>query len=54
MNHTKGGAYMTKQKEEVELMRVEFRAVLIAILDYLKHGETQRAIQYINSILNDK
>lgn len=35
-------------------MILEFRAVLKAILDYLQHGETKRAIAYIESILNDK
>jgi hypothetical protein len=35
-------------------MVIQFKAVLRAILDYLKHGEYQRAIDYIESILNDK
>lgn len=32
-------------------MVLEFRAVLIAVLDYLEHGETDRAIAYIKRIL---
>ena len=31
-----------------------FRAVLLAILDYLKNGETERAIAYIETVLNSK
>lgn len=33
-------------------MIAEFRAVLLAILDYLEHGETQRAIDYIKQVLS--
>jgi hypothetical protein len=32
---------------------IQFKAVLRAILDYLQHGEYQRAINYIESILKD-
>ena len=32
-------------------MQIEFRAVLEAILDFLEHGETDRAITYIRRIL---
>lgn len=41
----------TNQKEDDSLL-IEFKAVLMAILDYLKHGETQRAIDYIENIIN--
>lgn len=36
-----------------EAMKIAFRAVLRAILDYLKHGEADRAILYIEEILSD-
>ena len=32
-------------------MIIEFKAVLMAILDFLEHGETERAITYIRKIL---
>ena len=35
-------------------MQIEFKAVLLALLDFLKHGETQRAIEYIEKVLNSK
>lgn len=35
-----------------ENMVAEFRAVLIAILDFLEHGETDRAIAYIREVLS--
>ena len=33
-------------------MYLEFRAVLIAILEYLEHNETQRAKDYIEKVLD--
>lgn len=33
-------------------MIIEFKAVLLALLDYLEHGETERAIKYVREILN--
>lgn len=37
-----------------ENVLAEFKAVLIAILDYLEHGEADRAIAYIKEVLNSK
>lgn len=34
-------------------MIIEFKAVLILILDLLEHGETQRAIDKIKEILRE-
>jgi len=31
---------------------IEFKAVLIAILDFLEHGETERAVNYIREVLS--
>ena len=33
-------------------MIAEFRAVLIAILDFLEHGETDRAIAFIREVIS--
>ena len=33
-------------------MVIEFKAVLLAILDFLKNGETDRAIAYIEKVLS--
>ena len=45
---------MILDEKGAEEMRIEFRAVLRAILDYLRNGEVERAIRYIESILNDE
>lgn len=37
---------------EADNMATEFKAVLIAILDYLENGEVERAIAYIREILD--
>ena len=37
-----------------ETMIIEFKAVLILLLDLLEHGETERAIAKIRQILNSK
>ena len=37
-----------------EAMKIAFRGVLRAILDFLEHGEVERAIRYIQDILNDR
>ena len=34
-------------------MQIEFKAVLRAILIFLKAGQVETAIEYIESILND-
>ena len=44
---------MNKQNGDDEVI-IEFKAVLRAILDFLKHGEVERAIHYIEETLNDK
>lgn len=41
-------------KKRGEDMRLMFRAVLLALLDMLEHGEADRAAQYIQRILADK
>lgn len=33
---------------------IEFKATMLLLLDLLEHGETQRAIDTIKKILNDK
>lgn len=38
--------------EEVNAMRIEFKAVLILLLDLLEHGDVDRAIERIREILN--
>ena len=38
---------------EVSDMRLEFKAVLLLILDLLTHGDTDRAIETISKILNE-
>lgn len=39
-------------KHEVDAMIVEFKAVLILLLDLLEHGEVDRAIKRIKEILS--
>ena len=39
---------------ENENMTIEFKAVLMLILDLLKRGETQRAIEQLENILISK
>lgn len=39
--------------EETESMRVEFKAVLMLILDLLEHGDINRAIERIKEILRE-
>lgn len=41
-----------KEIMEDSNMIAEFKAVLIAILDFLEHGETDRAITYIREVLS--
>ena len=36
-----------------DAMRIEFKAVLLLILDLLEHGEIDRAIKRIKEILNE-
>ena len=47
---TKGGEIVQK---EVDTMRLEFKAVLLLILDLLIHGNTDRAISVIREILKE-
>lgn len=39
-------------KQEVSAVIIEFKAVLILLLDLLEHGEVDRAIARIKEILN--
>ena len=39
--------------EEVNAMRIEFKAVLILLLDMLEHGNVDRAIERIREILRE-
>jgi hypothetical protein len=39
------------QKAKFENVIIEFKAVLLLLLDLLEHGETDRAIQRIKEIL---
>lgn len=40
--------------EEDDNMLIEFKSVLLLLLDLLEHGDTQRAIDVIKKILNSK
>lgn len=39
--------------EEVNTMRIEFKAVLILLLDLLEHGNVDRAVERIREILKE-
>ena len=41
------------EQEEVLGMVIEFKAVLILILDLLEHGNTERAINKLREILKE-
>ena len=47
-NGTDTGQEVRKTEEN---MIIEFKAVLLAILDFLEQGETERAINYIRKVL---
>ena len=47
---TKGGEIVQK---EVDTMRLEFKAVMLLILDLLTHGNSDRAIVVIREILKE-
>ncbi len=43
-----------EEEEEEELVEAEFTAVLTALLDYLQHDETERAVAYIKQLLTEE
>jgi hypothetical protein len=44
-------AVQNPNNAEVENVKIEFKAVLLLLLDLLEHSETDRAIQRIKEIL---
>ena len=40
--------------EDETQMQIEFKAVLLAILNFLEQNETERAINYIKQVLSSK
>ena len=45
---------MNPEMKEDEAMKMEFRGVLILLLDLLEHGDFERAKEAIEKILADK